>query len=770
MNKINAASLVELRLREGDIQVSRGRTALVTGPAGTVLRKKPNHGLFIYQTRVLGKYVWRMNGKEPEFSCGSNIEQHNWMGYYIQAPHNWRETPAHESNPLQQTVELRLRRSVGEGMHEDVQLTNHTQVSTSVQLKLEFEPQFVSREEARGKRKQHGTLTKDWKQHSSGVWELEFKYAANHHYEHQGNYGEARFHRGVTLRIENTDSPPTHFKNSIKFEVTLKPQGTWHACLSWLGYVSGKQLPLAADCSACKSSNWEEKRIQFLHDTSSFTFGNDTGLQGIVRSVLQRSKMDIAALRILDLEKDRQAVLEAGVPTYMGVFGRDMLTSAWQASLLGPELALGSLDIVGREQASETNAWRDAEPGRILHEMHTDPLSVLNFRPKTLYYGSVSSSFLYPIMVSELWHWTGDLELMRRFVGFASRALQWADKYSLDETGFYRYQTHSKQGMKNQGWKDSEDAIVYPDGSQVPVPIGTCEMQAFVYAAKIQLSEVLWWLGDVADAKRLFIQAKNLKGRFNDKFWMEDEGYLAMGIDNDGELIRSVASDPGHCLATGIVEESRVPQVAQRMLRKDLFSGWGIRTLSAEHPAYNPFSYHRGTVWPVENGSFILGFARYGFHEEVQTLARALFEAATLFPHYRLPETFAGHQRNDETPFPGLYTRADWPQAWSASAVFAALQGILSLYPYAPANVLFVDPHLPEWLPEITVENLRVGKAVVTLKFDRKLDGTCDYAIVELKGELHVLRQPSPWSLTAGWAERAKDAILSLLPPRSESA
>ena len=150
-----------------------------------------------------------------------------------------------------------------------------------------------------------------------------------------------------------------------------------------------------------------------------------------------------------------------------------------------------------------------------MHEIHTDPLSVLNFRPKSLYFGSVSSSFLYPIIVSELWHWTGDLDLVRRFVGTASRALQWADKYSLDQTGFYRYQTHSKQGMKNQGWKDSEDAIVYPDGSQVPVPIGTCEMQAFVYAAKLQLSEVLWWLGEVAAAEQLFAQAKTLKERFN---------------------------------------------------------------------------------------------------------------------------------------------------------------------------------------------------------------------------------------------------------------
>ena len=340
--------------------------------------------------------------------------------------------------------------------------------------------------------------------------------------------------------------------------------------------------------------------------------------------------------------------------------------------------------------------------------------------------------------------------------------MQWADAYSLDDTGFYRYQTHSEQGMKNQGWKDSGDAIVYPDGSQVPTPIGTCEMQAFAYAAKLHFSELLWWLGEAKAAERFFKEATDLKHRFNRLFWMEDEGTYAMGIDKDGELIRSVASDPGHCLLSGIADESRVPRLANRMLMDDLFSGWGIRTLSAGHPAYNPFSYHRGTVWPVENGAFVLGFARYGLHGEMHRLARAFFEAAQLFPHCRLPEVFGGHQRTEEAPFPGLYTKADWPQAWSASAVFTVIRALLGIFPYAAAHLLLIDPHLPEWLPELTLENFRVGKATVTLNFHRKPDGTTDYSVTELEGKLHIVRQASPWSLTADWAERVKDVVFSL--------
>lgn len=317
--------------------------------------------------------------------------------------------------------------------------------------------------------------------------------------------------------------------------------------------------------------------------------------------------------------------------------------------------------------------------------------------------------------------------------------------------------------MKNQGWKDSQDAMVYPDGSQVRTPIGTCEMQAFAYAAKRHFSEILWWMGERSEALRLYQESAALKDRFNQHFWMEEEGTFAMGIDNRGELIRSVASDPGHCLLSGIVDEDRVPRLANRMLRKDMFSGWGIRTLSADHPAYNPFSYHRGSVWPVENGSFVLGFARYGLYGEMQQLSRALFEAARLFPHCRLPEVFGGHQRSDDRPFPGLYTKADWPQAWSASAVLTILRALLGLFPYAAANLLILDPHLPDWLPSLTVENLRVGKARVTIEFQRTLEGSTDYRIVRLEGKLHVVRQASPDSLTAAWAERVKDALFSLV-------
>lgn len=289
-------------------------------------------------------------------------------------------------------------------------------------------------------------------------------------------------------------------------------------------------------------------------------------------------------------------------------------------------------------------------------------------------------------------------------------------------------------------------------------------MQAFIYASKLHFSEILWSLGDIDRAKQLYREAEDLKKRFNKKFWMPKEQFLAMGIDSRGKLIRSIASDPAHCLATGIVEEPLARVMADRFFREDLFSGWGIRSLSRDHPAYNPYAYHRGTVWPMETGILVFGMARYGFQAEANRLARAFFETASLFRNCRLPEVFAGHPRDESHPFPGLYPNADSPQAWSAAAPFLVIQSLLGLCPYAPLGVLFVDPALPEWLPSISLKNVHVGEAVVDLHFSRNEKGETTYRIDRLERDLHIIRQPRPWSLLANYGEQVKDAITSLIP------
>jgi glycogen debranching enzyme len=265
----------------------------------------------------------------------------------------------------------------------------------------------------------------------------------------------------------------------------------------------------------------------------------------------------------------------------------------------------------------------------------------------------------------------------------------------------------------------------------------------------------------------MFREAEELKKRFLDAYWMPDLEYIAMALDPDDRQVRSIGSDAGHCLACGIVERDQAVKIADRLLQPDMFSGWGVRTLSAQHPAFDPYSYHRGTVWPVEHGTFAMGCMRYGLIDQMHRIVRGMLDAAALFDFYRLPEVFSGHQRDEHHPFPALYPKTCWPQAWSASSVFTMVQALLGIYPYAPLNALILDPHLPEWLPDITVDNLHVGNATVRLRFFRDAKGNSDYQVQEKRGKLHIVRQPSPWSVTAGWAERVRDLITSLLPKAS---
>jgi glycogen debranching enzyme len=513
-------------------------------------------------------------------------------------------------------------------------------------------------------------------------------------------------------------------------------------------------------------TEYDQRRKTFLGEATVFATPESPTLSSVVVGALEQAKRDLASLRLYDLDHGERAwTMAAGLPIYIALFGRDVLTAAWQAGLASPAMMRGTLPELARWQGSAFNDWRDEQPGRMLHEAHTGPLELLNFNPRSRYYGSATTSGFYPFVVSELWHWTGDKELIRPLIEPALKALGWLEKYGdLDGDGFYEYRTRSAQGVENQGWKDSGDAIVYENGSQVKAPIATCEEQGFVYVAKLHLSEVLWWLGEKDQAQRLYREAEELKKRFNEAFWMEDEGFFAMGLDAEKRQIKSIGSNPGHCLATGIVDQSLVLRTTGRLVADDLYTGWGIRTLSSNHPAYNPYSYHRGSVWPVEHGTFALGFMRCGLHQHVELICRAQFEATALFDFYRLPELFSGHARDADHPFPALYPQANSPQAWSASAVFSFLQALLGLYPYAPLNALFLDPHLPEWLPELTLSHLCVGDSAATLRFYRKQNGESDYEVLDTRGPLHVIRQPSPWSLTAGFAERVKDILTSLLP------
>ena len=768
MRERHYRSLAKVEPRPKTIYCSQGRVVLATDLDG-LIGDYPRHGLFAYETRMLSRYRYLVNEREPRRVVVSNVEQHSWLGYYITSPPGlqWKKDTGSGEMEAQseETIELKVSRTVGLGVHEDIEFTNFTLAPTHFVFEIELEADFADQAETY-QRKQRGRLRRYWRPVSARRAELTYDYRATHRYSHQGNSGVARMHRGLIVRIENADSPARYRDSRLRFAITLKPGKSWHTCVKFVPVYENKLLLPLYQCRQFfgTRNDLDRKRHIFLNESTHFETKTHPTLSGVVEAALFQGKHDLADLRLPDLDHgDRAWVTAAGLPIYIALFGRDTLTASWQSAVASSHLMKGTLSELPKWQGRVENDWRDEQPGRMLHEAHTGPLASLYFNPRTRYYGAATTSSFYPVVLSELWHWTGDNSLVQPLLKPALEGLRWKDQYTdLFGDGFYDYKTRSKQGNKNQGWKDSGDAIVYEDGSQVEPPISTCEEQAFVYVAKQRISEMLWFMGDHDLARRMYAEANELKKRFNDRFWMPDKNFFALGLDSKRKQIKSIASNPGHLLTCGIVHKDAAALVARRLMKPDMFSGWGVRTLSADHPAYDPYSYHRGSVWPVEHGSFAMGMMRFGLIEELHAIARAIFEASMLFDYNRLPECFSGHPRDDEHPFPALYPKTNWPQAWSASSLFSIMQAMLGIYPFAPLKILLLDPELPDWLPEITLRNLHVGKAVVDIRFYRKGRRT-HFDVLDKRGTLHVLRQPSPWSLTTNFAERIEDVLESLV-------
>ncbi|HET8647489.1 MAG TPA: amylo-alpha-1,6-glucosidase, partial [Vicinamibacteria bacterium] len=357
----------------------------------------------------------------------------------------------------------------------------------------------------------------------------------------------------------------------------------------------------------------------------------------------------IASFPLLEGEADEWLTLQAGMPLYPAFFGRDALTAGWQAGLLDAGAMLrAALSRLGRLQTSRDFPWRDEEPGRIPYQVRTGPLARLEKNPYSAYYADFASPLMYVISLANLYAWTGRRADIDRHWTTAVRILEWArTRGDRDGDGYLEYLTLSPAGTKNQGWKDSGDAIVYDDGRPVPPPIATCEIQGYWYAAQSLMALLAWVRGERKMARALWRSARALKHRFNRDFWMEEEGFYALALDAQKRPVRALTSNVGHCLATGILDRARLPRVVARLFAPDLFSGWGIRTLSTGHAAYNPLSYHLGSVWAVENATTCFGLRRFGFAREAQRLARALFDLASLYPGGRIPETVGGYSAGE---------------------------------------------------------------------------------------------------------------------------
>jgi glycogen debranching enzyme len=544
-------------------------------------------------------------------------------------------------------------------------------------------------------------------------------------------------YKGEDGHLRNTiiefDPAPTKVEGrSCTFELNIEPQGsqTVNVVISVEDNRPGQgpERPVV---------NVEQRMNKILRSYVSALecCNNIPTSNNIFNRVMVRSLADLNMMR---MSLDGDMYHSAGVPWYDTLFGRDSIISALQLLPFDAGVARSTLLVNAKYQGRKTDNWRDEEPGKILHELRTGELANLNLIPQTPYYGTVDATPLFLILLSEYVSWTGDMELPKRLENNVNAALKWIDDYAdIDNRGFTSYSVKSGSGIYNQGWKDSFDSISHSDGTLAKKPIALAEVQGYVYMAKKRLAPLLKLLGREQDATRLDREAEALKSRFNRRFWMEDKKYFAQALDADG-LCDVISSNPAQCLWTGIIDGRYAKSLVDGIFRDDMFTEWGIRTLSSGEKRYNPLGYHNGTIWPHDNAIIAMGLKKYGFDNEMSILFTGMYEAVQTFENYRLPECFGGLPRSNYS-VPVKYPVACSPQAWSSGTMPFMFAASLGIEPDALNNRLIIKkPHLPSWLNDVQFNNLKVGKTLTDLDFKRIEDETL-INVSKKSGDIEVI-------------------------------
>jgi len=709
-----------LQLGPPRITLAEGMTLFVSAPDGNVYPGE-DHGLFVRDTRLLSRYRLRL-GRRRWLLVGSAPTSH----YSLQA---------HFVNPAMTstagviprgTLALVWERTVRGGVHEDIGITNYADRPAAFPLVLEATCDFADIFEIR----RIGTRR---------ARRVRVELREDNPAEVRWRYERRDFARGLTLRVVTADSRPRLSRARIVFPVTLPPGGRWRACLHLVPEIGAELLAAPAACHQMLLDEVEERRQHWYRAVASCrTPASD------VEAAFRQAVDDLTVLRLAAVDaRAEQVVVAAGLPWFATLFGRDSIIISLESLPVLKAFAPAVLRALAARQATSTDDFRDAQPGKILHEVRHGELAHFHEIPHTPYYGTADATPLYLILLHETYRWTADRALLEEVLPAAERALHWIDAYGdLDGDGFQEYLRRSSRGITHQGWKDSENATVHGDGSPAEPPVALVELQGYAYDAKRRLAVLYELLGRRTEAARLREDAVRLRQRFWERFWWPAEGTYFFGLDRWKRPIASVVSNAGHALWSGIAKPEHAAAIVRRLMAPDMFSGWGIRTLSSRHPAYNPYGYQVGAVWPHDCALVALGFRRYGFAREAARVAEGIFAAAAWFRSHQLPELFAGLDRQP-CCFPVPYREANVPQGWAAGAVFLLISALLGLRADAPQGRLLLDPALPDWLPSLTLQGLTVGPARCDLRVFRRGEET--RAEIEVhEGSLDLVIEP--WS------------------------
>ena len=652
-------------------------------------------GLYYHDTQYLSGYSLKVNGTRP-ILLSANTEQ-NYVATFqmMHAEGAVMGTARHAAD----TLSIRRTRFLADGMRERVGVLNANAHAVTITVELEFEAAFRDMFAVRAYR------------------DLSQEPLASQRNAREGGLLFERLGRdGVRRTTEITLRPAPDQIDGNKFRITrtLAPQEFLPLELAVIPREDGAGAAPSPDRFDDAIDALNARYRRFLRACTRYTTSSETLDEGLIL----RSALDLRAL--LEFHPSGPYPT-AGIPWYAVPFGRDGLITGYQTLGWNPDLARGTLRLLASYQGQKVDEFTEEEPGKIFHELRRGELARLGEIPHRPFYGSVDVTPLFALVFAETVKWTADRSLWRELLPAAERALTWCDgPYGdPDRDGYVEYGMRSNE-MRSQGWKDSAQSLSDPDGRWSKLPAALVEVQAYVYAAKMGIADLYAVDGDRGRADRLRGEARELRERFERDFWMPGESCYAQALDGDKKQVPAVTSNAGHALWCGIASPERASALVRRLMSPDMYTGWGIRTLSSRYPTYNPMSYHNGSVWPHDNSLIAHGFARYGHREEAAEIASALIEAGRRFPNGQLPELWCGFQRDLRfSTRPADYLVSCIPQAWSAGMVFLCLRTLLGMEADLATQQLVLDPALPAWLGRIDVRDLRVFDTRLTFRVRR---------------------------------------------------